>query len=192
MQLKISPRNSKIDTPNFSLPPIKTCRPNLPCFKDCYAAAICKRYKTAEKAWQSNLDLYESKPDQFFDELSNWLFLHKPERFRAFVGGDFPSVDFWERYATTCANHPETKFLSFTKYYDLDFDIRPDNCQVVLSTWPKLSLPKRHDLPWAWLEGDVRIPRDAYFLRCPGGCHACLHKCWDFIDEKVHVVFPKH
>ena len=188
MQLKISPRNSKIDTPNFSLPPIKSCRPNLPCFKKCYAINIAKRYKTAANAWQSNLDLYNNDPDQFFGDLQAWLRLENPARFRAFVSGDFPDEDFWERYQEVCRDTPDTKFLAFTEYYDLDFKYRPDNCQIVLSTWPGLELPENTSLPWAWLEGDTRIPDDAYYFKCPGLCSGCRHRCWDFLDNDVHVM----
>ena len=196
MTIKISEGNSKIkNVANLSLPPVVTCVKNVPCATEgCYALGSWNRYPNVRAAWGTNLEFYKSDPKRFFSEFSQWIFKHQPERFRLFVGGDFPDEKFAKSYMSLCGLYPTTQFLVFTKRYSIDFSSKPDNCQVILSTWPGLTLPKNKDLPWAWLEGDIRIPADAYYLRCPGDCSSevCGHKCWGFIDKDTAVCFPKH
>jgi len=196
MLLKISPRNSKIgDTPNFSLPPGVSCVPDVPCFTEgCYALNCYRRFKNTRKAWDSNLDLYKSNPDTFFKDLHEWLCLHRPVRFRVFVGGDFPDESFWYRFCRVAIGHYDVKFLIFTKRYDYNYTFKPHNVQIILSVWPGLELPTNTDLPWAWLAEDPRRPQERPYIMCPGGCgkDQCGHKCWGLVSPEVPVVFEKH
>ncbi len=194
MELKISKGNKKIGgVPNFSLTPGVSCVPNIPCFTEgCYAKKALM-YPATRRAWASNLDLYLQYPFKFFRDLHEWLAINKPERFRAFVGGDFPNEDFWIKFAEVVNRHPETSFLAFTKRYDYDYSIKPDNCQIILSTWPGVPLPENEDLPWAWLEEDIRFPLGSMYLKCQGNCSgSCNYKCWSLIDKDIPVIFPKH
>lgn len=194
MRLKISLRNSKIGkVPNLSLPPGTSCVPDIPCYNEgCYAMKAYRLYPGTRNAWDSNLQFYNEKPLLFFAEFSAWLSQHKPKRFRLFVGGDFPSWDFYVHMTILAQLYPKTKFLIFTKRYDYDYSLKPDNLQVILSTWPGMPLPENTNLPWAWLEEDDRRPKNQTYLVCPGGCTNCNHKCWDFISAHTPVVFKKH
>ncbi len=192
MKLKISMKNSKLGRmPNLSLPPGASCIDDAPCLSTgCYAMKSYRLYPNVTEAWGSNLELYKLSPNQFFDDWHEWLEVNKPQRFRTFVGGDFPSEGFYGDYERLAEEHQRTSFLVFTKRYDYDFSLKPENSEVILSTWPGLELPKNKELPWSWLEEDPRKP-DEYF-RCVGKCDDCGHTCWDKLSGKIHVVFPKH
>lgn len=194
MQLKISLKNSKIgNVPNLSLPPGVSCAPDIPCLTEgCYAMKAYRLYPGTRKAWNSNLEFYNEDPSEFFREFLQWLIKHNPKRFRLFVGGDFPDEDFLMHANILAIRAPKTKFLVFTKRYDYDYRNKPENLQVILSTWPGVPLPENTDLPWAWLEGDDRRSKNRPHFVCPGGCTNCEHKCWDFISADIPVVFKKH
>jgi len=194
MLLKISDKNTKIGAiPNLSMTPGRSCVPGVPCLTEgCYALGSYKRFKNVKTAWDSNLRLYNEEPDVFFTDLRDWLRVHEPERFRLFVGGDMPDESFWYFLVSVMQMFPKTKFLLFTKRYDYNYSIKPYNCQVILSIWPNWPLPNNKSLPWAWLKEDSRFPADDLYLKCPGGCEDCNHKCWDFVCIEVPVVFEKH
>lgn len=194
MRLKISLKNSKIgNIPNLSLPPGTSCVDDIPCFTDgCYAMKSYRLYPGTRNAWDTNLEFYKRQPNQFFFELKEWMIKHNPKRFRLFVGGDFPDLDFYSRFAIMCYGLPGTQFLVFTKRYEYDYFLKPDNLQVILSIWPGVPLPENKELPWAWLEEDERRPKNQTHLVCPGGCTSCDHKCWNVISSKISVVFKKH
>jgi len=194
MQIKISKKNSKIGSvPNLSLTPGASCVPGIPCFTDgCYAKNAYLRFPNVKKAWDANLKFYEDNSEKFFDEFNTWLRKNKPERFRLFVGGDFPGPAFYYMLEGLASGHPDTSFLVFTKRYEYDYSGKPDNLQVVLSTWPGVPLPTNTDLPWAWLEEDARRRKSYPHFVCPGGCQDCGHSCWDKLDSKTHVTFPRH
>lgn len=99
MRLTISKKNSKIGKiPNISFPPGATCTPGVPCYRQgCYAERLYKRLPSVRIAWSDNLQLYKADPDRFFHELGRWLWENRPERFRLFVGGDFPDEEFYWR-----------------------------------------------------------------------------------------------
>ncbi len=189
MRLKVSLRNSKLgEIPNLSLTPGRSCVKNIPCFTDgCYANNAYKRYPNVKNAWDSNFEFYSENPLKFFWEFREWFEGNNPERFRLFVGGDFPDGLFYLLFEHFARDHSSTDFLVFTKRYEYDFSYKPKNLQVILSTWPGHPLPLNTGLPWSWIEGDDRIP-ETYF-RCPGNCFDCDHVCW---GTEVDVVFPKH
>lgn len=193
MEIKISKKNSKIGAiPNLSLPPGRSCVGGVPCYQDgCYAKGPYNRYPNTKKAWDMNLNLFYANSNSFFDQFHRWVWQNEPERFRMFVGGDFPNLKFYEMFEDLCGVNPTTDFLVFTKRYDYDFSHKPDNLKVLLSTWPGYPLPKNKDLPWTWLEEDERRPTDS-FLMCPGGCEDCGHQCWEIASPEIPVVFKKH
>lgn len=193
MQLKISKNNSKIGKiPNLSLTPGTSCVPEIPCYREgCYARNSYNRFPATKKAWDSNLELWNSDSGQFFTDWDRWLTKHRPERFRIFVGGDFPSQSFYFMVKFLAETHQETSFLAFTKRYNYIYETKPDNLQIVLSTWPGVPLPSNRGLPWSWLKEDDRRPEvDCYV--CQGGCTDCGFQCWNKLDADTHVVFKKH
>jgi len=198
MRLKISQGNSKIGgVPNLSLPPVLTCRENAPCIKECYARKSYDRWPAVRRAWDSNLELYKTEPEVFFNDLCLYLAVAQPRRFRLFVGGDFPDVEFFVRFVDIAETYHTTQFLCFTKQYEFlhGVDI-PDNLNLVLSIWPGLEMPHGSlDSPTAWLSTDTRF--DTYytnqpFIHCPGSCDTCGHQCWHGISVDLPVKFDPH
>lgn len=120
--------------------------------------------------------------------------MDKPERFRLFVGGDFPDVQFFMTICDVFASYPDTQVLVFTKKYNLPFEYLPPNINLVLSMWPGLDIPEKYygELPFAWLEDDVRRPQGEPYILCPGGCDDCGHRCWHSINSDLPVVFRRH
>lgn len=194
MRIKISSRNSKIgNIPNLSLTPGESCVPGVPCYTEgCYALNAYNRWPNVQNAWDANLEFYEEDPTRFFSEFGQSISAIEPERFRLFVGGDFPDEYFYNIFSKMIvSNHEKTSFLVFTKRYEYDYDNLPVNLKVILSTWPGLPLPTRTDIPWAWLEEDPRRPDQDYFV-CVGNCTNCGHICWDKVSPDCPVVFRKH
>ncbi len=192
MELKVSKKNGKIgEVPNLSLTPGTSCVPDIPCFTEgCYANAAYKRWPNVKNAWDSNLELYKRDPDQFFEDLKSWLRENKTKRFRMFVGGDFPDLDYFTRFNIIARHFMGVQFLTFTKRYEYNFVYAPNNSKIILSTWPGYPLPKDESVPWAWLEEDDRKPEN--YIRCVGNCSDCGHLCWSAVSVDLHVVFPKH
>lgn len=192
MELKVSERNGKIgEVPNLSLSPGESCVPDIPCYTDgCYAEAAYKRWPNVKNAWDSNLELYNRDPDLFFEEFKTWLQGDRPKRFRMFVGGDFPDLEYFTRFNIIARWFMGIKFLTFTKRYDYNFVYAPTNSKIILSTWPGYPLPKDTNMAWSWLEEDDRKPEN--YIRCVGNCDTCGHLCWDAVNPDLHVVFPKH
>lgn len=196
MELKISRGNSKIgQTPNLSLPPIVTCRDNVPCARDCYAKRSYIQYPRVRECWGGNLKLYLEKPEKFFSDLTVYLSIKRPRRFRLFVGGDFPDAKFFDKMLDIVFSYPDINFLCFTKRYE--FAIRwqgyiPSNYKLVLSMWPGLDLPEGYEkFPTAWLSEDDRFNFDTY-IKCKGKCSECGYQCWSAINPELPVVFDKH
>lgn len=193
MRVTISKGNTKIGgVPNVSLTPGVSCRENAPCFTDgCYAKKALM-YPAAREAWANNLEFAEADLTGYMDGISSYLATTKSKLFRWHVAGDILSQKYYEEMVFIAQVYPGMSFLCFTKRYDILFLNKPANLHIVLSTWPAMTLPKDKDLPWAWLEGDVRIPRDQHYFRCPGNCGDCGHICWEKLDKDIHCAFPKH
>lgn len=200
IHVTISPGNSKLGAkiPNTSLPPGKTCAPGVPCFKSgkCYARKAYRMYPSARKAWDNNLKLLRKDPVRYMQEIMDYCDAKHPKRFRIHVAGDFVNqthVYMWIRIA---ANAPLTKFVAFTKRYELDFSQAPSNLRINIGRWPGWPCnldPKTH--VFAWMEDpkfmDVYIPKDA--RRCKGGKNACAKcsLCWSMKDGES-VMFHAH
>lgn len=200
MRVKISMGNSKIGKiPNVSLPPGRTCRVDAPCAtKECYCLkGAWKLYKCTRDAWTSNLDFFSVDPRGYFQEISGWLALRKPKRFRWHIGGDIVNPRYLEGMIHTAVENPGTKFLVFTKKYELvnllmDRQLLPTNLTIVFSGWPGLFIPNPWGMPIAWcrhpVDPDPRIPEDA--VECSGSCENCSD-CWDAADGSS-LVFNLH
>lgn len=174
--------------PSISLPPAQTCQ-DMPCFKDCYAQKPYMRAR-CEHLWHRNWQLWKSNPQKFQCGMHAYLTLHEPEFFRWHVAGEIPDQQYLDMVFWLATEFPYTKFLIFTKRYDLEFTINPSNLTVVFSCWPKLKIPD-HCTPRAWMDdgSERRIPKDA--LKCSGMCETCL-TCWKLKDLHRDVYFEKH
>jgi hypothetical protein len=207
MNALVSRGNDKIGAiPNTSLPPRITCAPGVPCAKLCYAFRHAyNRFPHVKEGWDANLRKLRSKPDRYFEEISEYLDEHGPERFRIHVGGDFISQDHLDRWIDVARRYPKTRFLAFTKRYLFDFSDRLGNLSILLSRWPTLAVPDTVDLSkfaqvmyydrnyqydmWAsYSPEDLRIPEGAH--TCPGSCVGCSW-CWDAKPGEM-LLLPKH
>ena len=185
---------------SVSFPPIISCSKNLPCQDICYAKSLYKRRTCIRVAWLDNLELYMSRPTEFWRELDERLErLNKPPKFfRFFVSGDFPRKEMVQETVEFAKRHPDTIFMAFTKRW-IDGWIPPrkdlpDNLKIRLSAMPQIPTNPRKNLrsyPVAWMTGsgiyqEDRIPQGA--IECDGGCVTCT-KCWTTDDD---VVFHIH
>lgn len=187
MRLHISTHNSKLgNIHNISLPPITTCCIPLPCVSDCYALRAYNRWGNVRKAWDANYEMLIRDKYRYWSGIQDYIESNKPKYFRFHIGGDILNQDYFDwmkELAGTCY----TKFLVFTKNYELDFDAPiPQNLTIILSTWPGLELPKT-TLPIAFMQnGSEDRVIDA--IECKKKCDRCF-SCWGI---KSNVVFKKH
>ena len=121
--------NSKLKgIPAFNLAPGKTCSPDAcaHCLRDgCYAVknACCHGYDIDNnyclRAWAENTSLAFNYPRTLEKALDAWLTKNKPALFRIHSSGDFFSVDYARAWRRLAINHPGTRFLAFSKQFDI-------------------------------------------------------------------------
>lgn len=99
--------------PSVSLPVIKTCRNNAPCYKLCYAKRITRLRKIVNDSYERNLRILKSNPDRFWKEVDNALFATTV--FRFFVSGDIPDKDFLKKMVTVVRKKQTVSNFSFYK-----------------------------------------------------------------------------
>jgi len=192
--VRVSKGNMKLGgIPSLSLPPIKTCRPDAPCRKECYAMKAWRLYPSVRESYTKNLDSFQADPARYFTAVATWIAKKKPAFFRFNVSGDIPSQRYLDGLTRVARLNPDTTFLVFTKRYEIDFTNIPANLRVVLAAWPGRPMANPHGLPVAYMRDthapDARIPSNA--LACPGSCENC-NACWFLADVKRDVVFDKH
>jgi len=203
-KLRISEGNIKLGRiPSISFPPIVACGRGIPCAKDCYALKAFRQYPATRAAWNHNLEFYNARPIEFFEQLYAYLARKKCTFFRFHVAGDFLSAEYFRACLDTARAFPSTRFLAFTKRADLlprgraRLGTIPRNFSIIQSIWPQWTTGSGRaipDYPRAYMldtaRPDSRIPPNA--LRCPGNCETC-GACFDI--EKIAaraVVFAKH
>lgn len=203
MKIKISKSNSKLGLiPSVSLPPILTCRQACPCQTDCYALKGRYRFQNVKNNLSSNLELYITSPDQYFNEIKEAIDggIVRYSYFRWHAAGDIVDEDYFIRMVKLAEELPHVNFLAFTKKYELvnnfirvNGDL-PENLNLVFSAWGNmLDVDNPFDLPVAYVRFKDKnkngfIPETA--LGCSGNCTSCL-QCWS-IKKKQSVVFDKH
>ena len=185
--------------PTVNLPPIVTCRPDAPCFKDCYARRGNFRYKNVMSSMENNLLAYKENPQLFFTMIAKvWQnFL----RTRWFAAGDIVDMDFLKGMCWVARKCPNTKILCFTKKYELINQFLdeghkiPKNFRIVFSRWKDFPCDNKYNLPETWVyfpkggkDINALIPEDA--IPCSGKCSKCA-ACWN-LKKGQSVVFKKH
>ena len=185
--------------PTVNLPPIVTCRPDAPCFKDCYARRGNFRYKNVMSSMENNLLAYKENPQLFFTMIAEvWQnFL----RTRWFAAGDIVDMDFLKGMCWVARKCPNTKILCFTKKYELINQFLdeghkiPKNFRIVFSRWKDFPCDNKYNLPETWVyfpkggkDINALIPEDA--IPCSGKCSKCA-ACWN-LKKGQSVVFKKH
>ena len=187
------------DIPSVSLPVGCTCRPDAPCFKKCYARRGRFCFQRNRAYLQNNLELWCCEPDQYEYEIGIAAFFHK--YFRWHSSGDIPDAAYLEMMVRVALDRPSTRFLVFTKKYELvnaHIDAHgalPENLTVVFSAWGSFLPDNPHNLPVAYIRfknEPAAIPETA--RACTSYCGDCVSSglsCWD-LQHGQSVVFDEH
>lgn len=196
--VSISKGNSKMGAiPSLSLPPIITCNPNVPCFKKCYAAKLCRIYPTVKKAYENNLNILNSRPSEYWQQVRTAAKMARYFRFH--VSGDIPDIMYLAEMVSTAESIPGTQFLAFTKQYDLvntllnDIRFFPENLKIIFSEWGNLTIPNPHNLPTAAVIFKGNEPADDWKV-CGGNCTECACRgvgCWE-LKKGETIAFYEH
>lgn len=202
-EISMSNNNSKTGKACLNIAfPVVTCRPDAPCTKTCYACKGCQQIAVVQGAYYRNLRLYNDDPDNFFEQVYYKVKFSGLPKVRLFDSGDFPDAEFLVRLVDLCRSTPHTKYMAFTKKYELVNEYidtngkLPDNLNIIFSAWDKLwDVPNPHELGVAYVDFDDKrlnpdIPENAF--RCPGRettCSAC-GACWS--KKLKAVVFKQH
>lgn len=199
--VKVSRHNTKLGEgiPSVNLKPECTCRKDVPCYKKCYARKGRFIFGSNKEILQSNYDTWVADPERFEREIIKTAFFSK--FFRWHSAGEIPDVKYLDMMVRIARKIPDTRFLCFTKKYDLidtyidENGELPQNLTIILSAWGYFLPENPHNLPVAYIrfkQGSCPIPEDA--LECPKYCGDCTltkHSCWD-LKHGQSVVFNEH
>lgn len=204
MNVKISRTNEKLGVaiPSVNLPAICTCRKNTPCAKTCYANKGNFKYPKVVKSLNNNLACFVSDKNEYFNDIINYLnngmTIYK--YFRWHASGDIVNADYLEGMIKVAKKCKLTKFLAFTKKFELVNEYLasgrklPSNLKIVFSAWDKnFEIENPYNLPVAYVNfknktKNPSIPHLA--IPCGGKCEKCL-SCWTLVKGQS-VVFDQH
>lgn len=204
--LHISQTNSALDgIPSINLPPKATCRADAPCAKLCYACKGTFRFKNVRTNMDENLEIYHTRPDYYENYITTAVSIYR--YFRWHAAGDIPDMAYLDMMVRIAKHLPGTKFLCFTKKFELvnewiyKNDDLPENLAMVFSAWDKsFEVPNPWNLPVAYIKlksGDnPPIPEHAHeCIKASGGtCAQCVANgggCWGMKHGDA-VYFHEH
>lgn len=198
----ISTSNSKLGSciATVNLPAGKTCNPDAPCSKTCYAKHGRFLFKSVRNCYERNLQEYLYNPKAYFDNIDSQLYFKPFRFFRWHSSGDIPDMNYLEGMVSVAEHNSSTKFLCFTKQFDIvntylkDHDGFPENLIVVFSNWGDWKCDNPFELPTAWVRFNnivTAIPETA--RECSGFCGECVKSasCWT-LKSGESVVFNQH
>ncbi len=187
--------------------PTCTCRDDAPCKKDgCYCLKGTQIMCNVVAAYTRNLRLYNTDPQDFWNQV-RFKIKHNPlPLFRFFDAGDIPDYDFFCGMVSIANEFPDIKFMAFTKKYEIvnkwlyeTAEDLPSNLNVIFSAWHigwKVNNP--HHLPVAYVDFKDKTLNPEFpegITSCPNQydktitCSSC-RKCW---DKKIKAVkFVQH
>lgn len=199
---RVSTNVSKLGTAiaTVNLPAVTTCRPDAPCYKQCYARRGNFAFKGVKDGIQKNLDAYLENPEGFFKVIDAELSMIPYKFFRYHSSGDCPDMKYLDLMCKLARKHKGTKFLCFTKKYEmvntyLDTHRKPSNLTLVFSNWDDWKCENPHNLPCSYVKFNdtTEIPQKA--IPCSGFCGECVRtegkNCWD-LKKGQSVYFKKH
>ena len=153
-------------------------------------------YPAVKNAWDNNLDLATSNPDQYFSDIHDHINKKRkaPKFFRWHVAGDILNDSYLAGMVKIASDNPKTTFLAFTKQYDIINNFQgniPDNLTIIFSAWPGLEMNNPNKYPVAWFQDgtETRLPNNT--LECPGNCETC-GMCFQINKIGLDVCFNKH
>lgn len=202
--MKISMTNSKLGgkIPSINLPPLMTCRENAPCAKLCYARKGNWTYENVKKSHRNNLEHFQNDNEDFFNSIIKWINNDDVtyKFFRWHSSGDIVNLTYLMGMIKVARECPQTKFLAFTKKFELvntylSINVElPSNLKIVYSAWDKdFKVENPYNLPVTYInfknsENNADIPEFA--IPCVGKCYACK-ACWS-LERGQSVVFNQH
>lgn len=188
------------DIPSVSLPPVCTCRPDAPCVAKCYARKGRWCFSHNKSLLQKNIDIWNEDPAMFQRDIIISAFHSR--FFRWHSSGDIPDMKYLEMMVDTAKRLPDTKFLCFTKKFEMVNEYLnihksfPENLRMVFSAWGSFIPENPYNLPMAYVrfkKGDnMGIPENAF--QCQNYCGDCVMSgcsCWDLKNGEV-VCFNEH
>ena len=200
MKVSFSKGNSKMGLiPSVSLPPIITCPKGVPCAKKCYASKLCRIYPTVKKAYQNNLDILNSNPTEYWNQVDEAVKMSRFFRFN--VSGDIPNYLYFCYMVDLAYRNPHCEMLAFTKNYNvvneylgnLTTPILPPNLHIIFSEWGDSPIPNPYNLPTAAVIFKGTEPKDNWKI-CGGNCAECACRgvgCWELKNGET-IAFYEH
>lgn len=194
------------DIPSVNLPAGETCRSDAPCLAKCYARHGRFLFSRNKALLERNMRIWQEDPKGF--ERDVMIAAYCAKFFRWHSSGDIPDRNYLEMMVHIAEVLPDTKFLCFTKKYEMINDFLndrqlPPNLSIVLSAWGQWQPANPHQLPTSHIRFknlDSYLPNDA--MECSGYCGECVanHECncWTLprgLNENGHVssvVFNEH
>jgi hypothetical protein len=203
-KMKISITNSKLGgkIPSINLPPLITCIKDAPCSKLCYARKGNWTYDNVKKSHRQNLEHFQNNSSDYFQNIISWLNDDDVtfKFFRWHSSGDIVNIQYLLGMVKVARECPQTKFLAFTKKFDLInsylsiYNSFPTNLKVVFSAWDKnFEVENPYNLPVTYVAFknenlNPQIPEFA--IPCIGKCSECK-SCWS-LEKGQSVVFHQH
>lgn len=198
MKVSISKGNSKMGAiPSVSLPPIITCPKGAPCAKKCYASKLCRLYPTVRKAYQNNLDIWNTDHDEYFNQVFDAVRMSRYFRFH--VSGDIPTPYYFACMVAVAMDNPHCEILAFTKNYTAvnnyiaDNGTLPKNLHIIFSEWGNMPIPNPYNLPTAAVIFKGEEPNENWKI-CGGNCAECACRgvgCWELKNGET-IAFYEH
>lgn len=191
-KISISTGNRKMGAiPSVSLPACVTCNPKAPCFKECYARRMSSYRSNVRQAYENNLNLWKESPGDYFDGIREYIQKTGCKNFRYHVSGDIPNVQYAMHIFMIATEFPRTRFLCFTKQYDIvnhaveiwGKDV-PDNLQILFSQWSdkwNATIENPYKFPYARVIWKGTPESDFPKKTCCGNCTECYERgtgCW--------------
>lgn len=157
MKVTISRHNSALASiPSINLPAVITCRPDAPCAKLCYACKGNFRFGNVQRSMLDNLYIYRNDPDLY--EQSVYVAASMSRYFRRHSSGDIIDMDYLKMMVRIAKRLPATRFLAFTKKFELVNEwlqhnkCLPENLVIVFSAWDKdFQVPNPYNMPVAYV-----------------------------------------
>lgn len=185
---------------SINLPAGKSCNPDAPCRKICYALKGRYVFENVRRPREENYLLWKLDPEAYKE--GALLAAQKCMFIRWHDSGDIPDFDYLGMMVEVAEKTPWCKHLAFTKQYNIVNDYianggkLPDNLSIVFSKWDGWECPNPFNLPTAHVRlkaGNVdAIPENAQ--ECPKFCGDCVHtgkSCWH-LKKGEAVVFNQH
>lgn len=197
-KVSISNGNIKMgEIKSVSLPPVITCAENCTCAKKCYAMRMYRRFPQTKEAYNNNLELFQTNPEEYWKQINDTLYASRFFRFH--VSGDIPTYEYLLDMVKSAYNNPHCEILVFTKRYSfvnkmLDKGIMiPNNLHIIFSEWTGMKMENPYNLPVAHVIFKGEEPKANWNI-CSGNCLECAKSrknCWA-LENGEHVAFYEH